>query len=93
MPELLAKIKETLRPHYLRDIGTAYEIGLFYCMTSDRAIYEQSMPGRKNKNNVLTALVFTNADGSKRYPLMIIGSDKKPRAFKKKTGQELGLDY
>lgn len=34
-----------------------------------------------------------NADGSEKLELMFIGTALRPRAFKKKYGHELGLDY
>lgn len=42
------------------------------------------------------ALIFferCNADNSEKTPLIIIGLALHPRAFKKKSGQELGFDY
>ena len=41
----------------------------------------------------ITLLVCANADGSEKVELMIIGTAKKPRPFKQKSGEELGFDY
>jgi len=41
----------------------------------------------------LTILVWSNATGTEKMPLMIIRQAYRPRVFRGKTGQELGFDY
>ena len=36
---------------------------------------------------------MTNVDGSEKLEPMVIGKAKKPRAFNKKTGEQLGFYY
>ncbi len=51
------------------------------------------MSGRKKDKVRLSYLVCANADGTEKFPFMIIEKSKRPRCFKKKSGQELGFDY
>ena len=41
----------------------------------------------------MTLLFCCNADGSQKFDVMVIYKLRQPRAFKKKTPAELGIDY
>lgn len=41
----------------------------------------------------ISALWCAYPDGSEKFKMMIISSLRKPRVFKKRSGEELGLDY
>ena len=49
--------------------------------------------GVQGKKVWLTYVFTSNADGSKKLPLLIIGKVQKPYAFKNKTGAQLGFYY
>ena len=49
--------------------------------------------GLKSKKVRLTYALTTNADGSEKLPPLIIGKALKPRAFRNKTGTQLGFLY
>eukprot|EP00171_Calliarthron_tuberculosum_P003120 IDg3120t1 len=48
---------------------------------------------KKKQKARMTFLACANADGSGKFPMMIIGRARRPRCFQKKTGQDLGFDY
>ncbi|KIK76974.1 hypothetical protein PAXRUDRAFT_17817 [Paxillus rubicundulus Ve08.2h10] len=62
-------------------------------MPPDRGLADKQNSGIKGKKLRLTYLFTENADGSKKLPLLIIGKAQKPRAFKNKTGAQLGFYY
>lgn len=62
-------------------------------MAPDKTIATCSTKGRKSQKNGFTFLACCNADGSHNLPLYFIGTAKKPRCFKKKSANELGLHY
>lgn len=62
-------------------------------MPPDRGLSDKHNAGVKGKKTRLTYLVTTNADGSKKLAPLIIGKAYKPRAFKNKTGAQLGFNY
>jgi hypothetical protein len=62
-------------------------------MVPDRGLADRRQSGVKVKKAQLMYMFTTNADGSKKLPPFIIGKAYKPRAFNKKTGQELGFYY
>src|SRR3981189_140547 len=62
-------------------------------MPPDRGLANKQNSGVKGKKNRLTYLFTTNADGSRKLPPLIIGKSQKPRAFKGKTGTQLGFNY
>ena len=86
----LASLVQSYHPN---DVWNADETGLYYQMLPDRTISHAPLPGRKKAKVRLNLLVCSKASGIEKFPLMIIGQARKPRAFKGKTGQELGFDY
>ena len=62
-------------------------------MPPDRGLSDKQASGVKGKKLWLTYLFVANANGSRKLPLLIIGKAQKPRAFKNKTGPQLGFNY
>ena len=62
-------------------------------MTPDRGLSDHKQSGVKGKKNRLTYAFTSNADGSEKRPPFVIGKAARPRAFKKKTGAQLGFNY
>eukprot|EP00171_Calliarthron_tuberculosum_P003734 IDg3734t1 len=79
--------------YIMKDVFNADEHGHFYQLAPTPTIAGGPMPGRKKQKSRLTYLACCNANSSEKFPLMVIGKAKKPRAFRGKTGQELGFDY
>lgn len=69
------------------------KIAAKFRMVPDRGLMDRKLAGVKGKKDRLTYAFTTNADGSEKLPPFIIGKAKKPRAFKKKSGEELGFYY
>lgn len=59
----------------------------------DRGLADKRNPGVKGKKVRLTYAFAANADGSEKLPAFVIGKAKKPRAFRNKTGSQLGFYY
>ncbi|KAF9228610.1 DDE-domain-containing protein [Gyrodon lividus] len=59
----------------------------------DRGLSNKKQSGVKGNKARLTYLFTTNADGSQKLPPLVIGKAQKPRAFKNKTGSQLGFYY
>jgi hypothetical protein len=62
-------------------------------MLPDRGLMDRQMSGVKGIKKRITYALTTNADGSEKLPPFIIGKAARPRAFKHKTGQQLGFLY
>ena len=62
-------------------------------MPPDRGLADKKSSGVKGKKVRLTYAFTSNADGSEKLPPIIIGKAKKPRAFRNKTGVQLGFYY
>jgi hypothetical protein len=65
------------------------ETGPFYCMAPDRTIASRQI---ENKTRMSVALC-ANADGKEKLEPFFIGHYLKPRAFQKKSAEQLGLYY
>lgn len=62
-------------------------------MVPDIGLSDRKQSGVKGKKVRLTYAFTSNADGSQKLPPFIIGKAARPRAFQKKTGQQLGFYY
>lgn len=62
-------------------------------MPPDRGLSNKKQSGVKGNKVRITYLFVANATGSDKLPPLIIGKAKKPRAFKGKTGAQLGFNY
>jgi|ERR1700722_81426 len=62
-------------------------------MAPDRGLSNHKESGVKSKKTRLTYTFTSNADGSEKHPPFVIGKATQPRAFKKKTGAQLGFYY
>ena len=59
----------------------------------DRGLASARQSGVRGKKVRLTYAFTSNADGSEKLPPLIIGKAWKPRAFRNKTGAQLGFYY
>lgn len=73
--------------------STQVNVGCLYCLAPDNTTALQSFPGRKMEKQRITLIPCANAIGSEKIELMIVSNSVQPKFFKKKTGNELGLDY
>jgi hypothetical protein len=62
-------------------------------MAPDRGLSDRKQSGVKGKKTRLTYAFTSNADGSEKLPPFIIGKAARPRAFNRKTGEQLGFYY
>lgn len=66
-------------------VYNADETGLYWKMLPNRTLVkpnEREAPGRKVPKDRVTVMVCTNASGTHKIPLLIIGKSQKPRCFK-----------
>ena len=66
---------------------------LTHRMAPDRGLSDRKQSGVKGKKVRLTYAFTSNADGSEKLPPFVIGKSARPRAFNKKTGEQLGFRY
>ena len=69
------------------------ETGLFYSMAPYRTIASRQLSGFKKDKTRITVALCSNADGSEKLEPFFIGHFRKPRAFKNRSGDDLGLYY
>lgn len=65
---------------------------LMYRIPPDSRIAKQALPARKNQKYMFTTLVCRNADGTEKYPNLVIGYAQSPGPSKKKYVYEYSLD-
>jgi hypothetical protein len=64
------------------DIYNMDETGLFWKMLLSRGLLSQPQPGMKKDKARISLALCTNAIGTDRLPIWIIGKAKTPRALK-----------
>jgi transposase len=89
LPGIIEEVKK-YRPC---DVFNMDETGLFYRMAPDKTIATKNLKGSKKDKARITIALTANADGTEKLPLLFIGNFGKPRAFKKKSPQQLGFLY
>ena len=95
-PETLARIEElqiVCKEFAPKDIYNADETGLFWLMTPDTTLASMPQKGRKHIKSRITLHVCTNADGSDKLPLLILGNAKNPRAFGPKMRNTRDMNF
>lgn len=86
---VLSKLPESVLQYDTKDIFSADECGLSYCLAPTQTIALERVPGRKKANYRISVLLCANMDGSEKIELLFIGTSTELRAFKKKSGSEL----
>lgn len=86
----LKKLQDIIEKHQLSEdaIFNADESGLYWKLLPDKTYVcseEKSADGRKTYKERLTFLVCSNASGTKKIKLLVIGKSKNPRQFKNKS--------
>lgn len=62
-------------------------------MAPDRGLSDRKTSGVKGNKTRITYAFTVNADGSDKLPPLIIGKWKRPKAFGRKSGRDLGFLY
>lgn len=83
VPEERRRLQTLLADYDPEDIYNADETGLFYQMTPTRFLSTTNRPGVKKAKARFTALLTSNATGTRLLKIWIIGKAKKPRSFLK----------
>ncbi|KAI1000312.1 hypothetical protein K3495_g7883, partial [Podosphaera aphanis] len=91
--EALPRLQEQLSHFALKDIYNMDETGLFFRMAPDKTIAKRQIEGSKKDKSRITIAFTANADGTHKLPPFFIGHAQKPRAFNKKSGEQLGFFY
>ena len=76
----------------LNDTLNDKKFGLFYQTAPTRTIIPARLDGRKFRKERLTFLVCAYADGTKKYPLMVMRRFKSHRCFGSLWPTERGFD-
>eukprot|EP00102_Acyrthosiphon_pisum_P019793 XP_016657003.1 PREDICTED: jerky protein homolog-like [Acyrthosiphon pisum] len=87
---LLSKLNLSTEQVYNTD-----ESGLFWKMLPSKTLAaqsEKSAPGHKSSKERLTIMTYSNATGSHKIKLTVIGKAKKPRSFKGREMKYLPYD-
>ncbi|XP_049267704.1 tigger transposable element-derived protein 4-like [Rhipicephalus sanguineus] len=80
------KLVELLRRYSADDTFNLDETGLFYKLLPEKTLARSGEPchGGKLSKERITVVVGSNASGSEKLPLLVIGKSKNPRCFKGK---------
>ena len=87
--EKTPEIRNILKDYDLKDIYNMDETGLYYRQAPTKTISRNPVPGVKVDKTRLTIAFFCNAAGTSKIAPIIIGKFKKPRCFKKRTGNTI----
>ncbi|KDQ18967.1 hypothetical protein BOTBODRAFT_98136, partial [Botryobasidium botryosum FD-172 SS1] len=89
----IPRLQEIISKYARRDVFNWDESGLYYRARPTRGLAMSSHPGFKVDKTRITVAFLANATGSEMPQPLIIGKARRPRAFKKRDGTQLGFDY
>jgi arginine repressor len=89
----LPALQQIIAQYQPSDVFNMDETGLFYCMAPDRTIASRQIGGIKKDKTRITIALCANSNGTEKRNLFFIGHAEKPRAFKKKRGEDYGFYY
>lgn len=79
---LRTSISKSLAGYDPNDIFNLDESGLFMEMGPNRTLATCPQSGKKVSKKRITIVLCTNANGTYKFPLFVIGKSKRPRCFK-----------
>ena len=91
--EALPELHQLISSYALDDVFNVDETGLFFRMQASRFLATKQLEGKKVDKQRLTVVACTNATGSEKLPLWIIGKFARPRCFKNVNMESLGCEY
>ena len=89
----LPEIRQVLDGYGLCDVYSMAETGLFYRLQADRTMATQQMAGGEGNQERITIALCTNADGTDKLPLLVIGNATNPRCFRDVDRDSIGCMY
>ena len=95
--EFVVEFRDFVRGNYTLDqIFNCDESGLYYKMLPQKTLashFEKSADGRKSQKERVTINACSNASGTIKLPLLLIGKSKNPRCFKHISKDSLPVVY
>jgi hypothetical protein len=86
------RLQDILKDYLPEDRFNADETGCNWKSSPDRGLATKQMSGKKaNKQRI--SILFACSETGEKLPPLFIGHAKRPRCFKKKSGDTLGLYY
>jgi DDE superfamily endonuclease/Tc5 transposase DNA-binding domain len=77
----MIELRAIVAPYPSKDVYNMDETGLFWKATPDTTLATESQSGTKKQKARISLANCSNADGSDKIPLWIIGVSKRPRCF------------
>ena len=77
----MVELRVIVQPYPLRDVYNMDETGLFWKATPDTTLATEALLGTKKQKARISLGNCSNADGSDKLSLLIIGSSLKPHCF------------
>lgn len=81
MEEQLIAVRRLVRLYQPEDVYNCDETGLFFKLVPERSLTTCAVAGQRQSKERISLLLASNADGSHKLPLWIVGKRSNPRCF------------
>ena len=88
--------RRSICPRISDQVFNCNESGLYYKLLPNKSLvtaFEKSAAGRKRQNERVTINACSNASGTIKLPLLLIGKSKEPQCFKNICRSNLPVVY
>ena len=79
--DYMVELRVIVAPYLLKDVYNMDETGLFWKATLDTTLATETLLGTKKQKARVSLVNCSNADGSDKLPLWVIGALAKLRCF------------
>ena len=95
-PEAIQQMKdlrELVAEYEPRNVLNMDETGLFWKQSPNRSLTTESLSGGKKSKDRITLALTSNADGSEKFAVWVVGKSKNPRCLKNIDQKNLRVIY
>ena len=90
---IMEEDRQLASTYALSDILNMNETGLYWKLSPSRTLATEAVSGGKKSKDRITLAFTTNATGTDRLMVWVIGKSKNPRCFKSVQRRLLGVEY
>ena len=87
----MASIRQIASSYAKEDIYNVDETGLFWKLAPNQGLSTQALPGKKKDKSRVSLVFCSNATGTDKVPIWMIGTARRPRTLQRVNFTAMGI--